>query len=28
MAHRGQLKVWHLAVNGTMYVTYLAVVLS
>ena len=28
MLARGQLKVWHLAVNGTLYVTYLAIVLG
>lgn len=27
MVQRGQLKVWHLAINGAMYVTYLVVVL-
>jgi cation:H+ antiporter len=25
---RGQLKVWHVWVNGVMYLTYLAIVLS
>ena len=28
MLMRGQLKVWHLIVNGVLYVTYLAIVLS
>jgi cation:H+ antiporter len=28
MVSRGQLKVWHLAVNGAMYITYLAIVLA
>lgn len=27
LLHRGQLKVWHLLVNGAMYVSYLAIVL-
>jgi cation:H+ antiporter len=28
MISRGQLKVWHLGVNGAMYVSYLVIVLS
>jgi cation:H+ antiporter len=28
MLSRGQLRVWHLAVNGSLYVTYLAIALS
>ena len=28
MVSRGQLKVWHLAINGVMYVTYLVIALS
>ncbi|MBI5331709.1 MAG: sodium:calcium antiporter [Betaproteobacteria bacterium] len=28
MVQRGQLRVWHLAVNGALYVTYLSVALS
>ena len=28
MVSRGQLKVWHLAVNGTLYITYLVIALS
>jgi cation:H+ antiporter len=28
MAERGQLRVWHLAVNGSLYVTYLAIALG
>ena len=28
MSSRGQLKVWHLALNGALYVTYLAIVLA
>ena len=28
MLSRGQLRVWHLAVNGALYVTYLAIALS
>ncbi|NTV96715.1 MAG: sodium:calcium antiporter [Thiobacillus sp.] len=28
MLSRGQLRVWHLAINGTLYVTYLAIALS
>jgi len=28
MLSRGQLQVWHLAVNGTLYLTYLAIALS
>lgn len=28
MVSRGQLRVWHLAVNGAMYATYLAIALS
>ncbi len=28
MVQRGQLRVWHLAVNGGLYVTYLAIALS
>jgi cation:H+ antiporter len=28
MLARGQLRVWHLAVNGALYVTYLAIALS
>ncbi|MFA5081966.1 MAG: hypothetical protein WC474_05420 [Hydrogenophilaceae bacterium] len=28
MLSRGQLRVWHLAINGALYVTYLAIALS
>lgn len=28
MAQKGQLQVWHIAVNGLLYLTYLAIVLS
>ena len=28
MISRGQIKVWHLAVNGAMYITYLVIVLA
>jgi cation:H+ antiporter len=28
MISRGQIKVWHLGINGAMYVTYLVFVLS
>jgi len=28
MLHRGQLRVWHLGVNGLFYVTYLSIALS
>jgi len=28
MLLRGQLRVWHLAINGGLYVTYLAIALT